>query len=391
MLFQDHDPVSLLEANLYHYQRRFKPFPLPSTINLGHRWVVTSALQKSIRRGNVAMAYKAAMWLHRVNPNQVWNRLRVIACEDVGIGDLGAVFDTLYVSGKIKWRERNGGDEHVLAYIIERLCKAVKSRLADDILYTADVHADYDRHRSEFVEYGTDKLCDIALFDLDRNIFERMIALCYLHGTQRLRPAGMIENKGNASHVIDVFKQTGMPEHHISVIRLALSKTEGHAMSLGLGLLLQAEAKQTRIMKDDFAPSPIINGWPAEAYDKHTREGKQAFRKFLWNCQDVRDYLQTTLPHVDPITMIGWVVFAVEGQSLDQRITFPTCDNIRTKAQSTWLQCERMSARVETELLRLIRRHWQTLNDSRQHVMIKDIKLHSRAPEIVGGIDEERN
>lgn len=369
MLFQDHDPVSLLEANLYHYRREFKPLPLPHKLNLGDRWVVTSALQKSIRRGNTVMAYKAAMWLHQVNPQQVWNRLRVIACEDIGIGDLDAVFDTLYVSGKVKWRERNGGDEHVLAYIIERLCKAVKSRLADDILYTADVHADYDRQRREFVEYSTDKLYDIVLFDPDRDIFERMIALCYLHGTQRLRPAGMIENKGNASHVIDVFKQTGMPQHHIDVIQQALSKTEGHAMSLGLGLLLQAEAKKTRIVQDDIQPSPIINDWPAEAYDKHTREGKQAFRKFLWNCAEVRDYLQTTLPQVDPVIMIGWAMFAIEGQCLDQRITFPTCETIRTQAQSTWLQCKGMSAEIEVGLLEAVKCNLDILHNARADVM----------------------
>lgn len=369
MLFQTHDPVSLLEANLYHYKRGFVPIPLPKEINLGQRWVVTSALQKSVRRGNTAMAYKAALWLHQVNPMQVWNRLRVIACEDIGIGDMQAVYETLYVSGKVKWREHNGGDIHVLAYIIERLCKAVKSRLADDILYTADVHHDYERQRKQFAEHGTDKLYGIALYEPNRDIYERMIALCYLQGTQRLRPIGMIEAKGNPAHVIDAFKQTGMPHHQLEVIRIALSKTEGHAMSLGLGLLLQAKAAQTQIVQDDVHPSPIINGWPAEAYDKHTREGKQAFRRFLWNCPEVREYLQVHLPNVNPVTMIGWAVFAIEGHCLNQRITFEACEAIRHKAQSTWLQCAGMTPDIEAELLAVVKSNYNALNRARADIM----------------------
>ena len=43
-----------------------------------------SALQKDIRRGN---EYEAVFWaveLERFNPRMLWNRLRVIASEDVG-------------------------------------------------------------------------------------------------------------------------------------------------------------------------------------------------------------------------------------------------------------------------------------------------------------------
>ncbi len=361
MLFEEYDPVSRLEASLYRYRIGFNVLPLPTKLNFSHKWIAASALQKSIRRGNVSMAYKAGLAMMQINPASVWNRLRVIACEDIGIGDMRAVYETLYVSGKVKWRERNGGDNHVLAYIIENLCKANKSRLADDILYTADVHADYHHQRMAYVDYSIDELYDIILYQHDRDIFERMIALCYLHGTAIMRPQGMVEMKGQPNFVLDIFKQSGMPECTLDVLKLALPRTEGHALSLGLALLKQASANNHRIIHDTIETN-IIGEWPAEAYDKHTREGKQDFRKFLNQCPEVRTFIQRQLPHVDPIEMIGWCVFALEAQLLDTRIAFDGSEYIRAKAQSAWMQCEGMTPQIQDELLALVRSHMGVLN-----------------------------
>ena len=54
-------------------------------------WVAKSLLQKSIRRGLVMPAYRAALTLMQSNPRQLWSRLCVIAFEDVGFGDIDSV------------------------------------------------------------------------------------------------------------------------------------------------------------------------------------------------------------------------------------------------------------------------------------------------------------
>lgn len=364
MLFEEYDPVSRLEASLYRYRVGFDVLPMPAKLNFSHKWIAASALQKSIRRGNVSMAYKAGLSMMQINPASVWNRLRVIACEDIGIGDMRAVYESLYVSGKVKWRERHGGDSHVLAYIIEQLCKANKSRLADDILYTADVHADYHHQRMAYVDCSIDDLYNIILYQHDCDIFERMIALCYLHGTAIMRPQGMIEMKGQPNLVLDVFKQSGMPDCMLGIIKLALPRTEGHALSLGLSLMMQASANNHHIIRDEIT-NTLIGEWSAEAYDKHTREGKQAFRMFLNRCPEVRTFIQHHLPHVDPVTMIGWCVFALEAQLLDKRVAFDGSEDIRTKAQSAWMQCEGMTQEMQSELLALVKSHMEMLNACR--------------------------
>ena len=55
------------------------------------RWLALSAMQKSIRRGDGLTAQRALATLYRDDPSSTWRRLLIIACEDIGIGALGAV------------------------------------------------------------------------------------------------------------------------------------------------------------------------------------------------------------------------------------------------------------------------------------------------------------
>jgi hypothetical protein len=55
------------------------------------RWLALSVMQKSIRRGDGLTAQRALATLYRDDPSSTWRRLLIIACEDIGIGALGAV------------------------------------------------------------------------------------------------------------------------------------------------------------------------------------------------------------------------------------------------------------------------------------------------------------
>src|SRR6266567_2853282 len=55
------------------------------------RWIASSLLQKSIRRGEVELAQRAACTLHAFDRSAIWRRLVVIACEDIGVGDIHAL------------------------------------------------------------------------------------------------------------------------------------------------------------------------------------------------------------------------------------------------------------------------------------------------------------
>ena len=72
------------------------------------RWLALSAMQKSIRRGDSLTAQRALRTLYQHDPSSTWRRLLIIACEDVGIGALGAVVMTASAQRKRESPARNG-------------------------------------------------------------------------------------------------------------------------------------------------------------------------------------------------------------------------------------------------------------------------------------------
>jgi replication-associated recombination protein RarA len=74
------------------------------------RWVISSLLQKSIRRGETQIAQDAAFTLVKLNGAAIWRRLIVIAFEDVGIANVDAITAVAAASSdvalrKILWRQ----------------------------------------------------------------------------------------------------------------------------------------------------------------------------------------------------------------------------------------------------------------------------------------------
>jgi replication-associated recombination protein RarA len=71
--------------------------------------VISSLLQKSIRRSEAEIARRAAFTFFHLKGAAVWRRLMVIAFEDVGIGSVDALTTTVAGAGDSAWRKKHGG------------------------------------------------------------------------------------------------------------------------------------------------------------------------------------------------------------------------------------------------------------------------------------------
>ena len=96
-----------------------------------------SALQKCIRRGMEYEAVHFAVELEEFNPTMLWNRLKVIASEDIGPANpvMPVLIDVLqknYLTEKSKLAEGNAN--LYLANAVVCLCFSQKSRITDDLL-----------------------------------------------------------------------------------------------------------------------------------------------------------------------------------------------------------------------------------------------------------------
>lgn len=121
-----------------------------------------SALQKDIRRGN---EYEAIFWAVELEGcgkrerSTLWNRLRVIASEDIGIADPVAplIIDVLeknYYSFKDKEDDPN---RVFLVNAILYLAKSPKSRIVDDLLVAVYGDIKFKDKKLEIPDYALDK------------------------------------------------------------------------------------------------------------------------------------------------------------------------------------------------------------------------------------------
>jgi len=119
---------------------------------------LASALQKDIRRGK---EYEAMFWaaeLEDHNPKMLWNRLKIIVCEDIGIAEptLPLIIDTLarwYFEFK---KHKNQPSRLFLAEAILLLCRSKKSRIVDDFLITVYGERKFREKKPKIPDYALD-------------------------------------------------------------------------------------------------------------------------------------------------------------------------------------------------------------------------------------------
>ncbi|MGD6852304.1 MAG: hypothetical protein ACQCN6_09625 [Candidatus Bathyarchaeia archaeon] len=110
-----------------------------------------SALQKCVRRGMEYEAVHFAVELEEFNPTMLWNRLKVIAAEDIGPANpqMPILIDVLqknYLSEKSKLGENNAS--LYLADAVVCLCFSQKSRITDDLLNVVNTEREQGKYPS---------------------------------------------------------------------------------------------------------------------------------------------------------------------------------------------------------------------------------------------------
>ena len=113
---------------------------------------VISALQKEIRR---CKEYEAVYWateLESFNPKALWNRLRVIASEDIGLADPLASLIIDVLEKQYYAADKKDSSRLFVVHAVLYLARSPKSRMVDNLL--AVVYNDEERH--EIPDYALD-------------------------------------------------------------------------------------------------------------------------------------------------------------------------------------------------------------------------------------------
>src|SRR3990170_2157487 len=125
-------------------------------------------MQKCIRRGMEYSAVHFAVELEEHNPTALWNRLKIIASEDVGVANppMPIMIETLhkhYCESKSKLN--NDSYRLFVVNAVICLCRSPKSRITDDLLKVVYIERQFERN----------KLPQIPNFALDMHTYRGKI------------------------------------------------------------------------------------------------------------------------------------------------------------------------------------------------------------------------
>lgn len=269
-----------IEARILKKLQSKRPvLPKTSISSLSHKWRLSSAWQKSVRRSQPEQAIKMLLGLHLCDPQYAWRRITVLYYEDVAGFDFHTAEELMWVQGKIAWRKGYNADVRLAAVYTEAMANSVKSRFccnASTWFTCATMPKEYWEH---FAHASPTELVDLAATG---DLVDRIAALRYLAGVA-------LDNRPHRSRnkeaYIEAVSKMNVPPAALNLALKALSIRNGcdalsPTLPLFWELFLKATPNPGAIANDVEQPVLDIGGIPSYAYDTHCYEGKRAMRYF---------------------------------------------------------------------------------------------------------------
>lgn len=289
-------------------------------------WLASSLLQKAIRRGNADLAASAALTLYKVRGTSIWRRLMVIAFEDVGIGCIEAVCDTVTLATDRSARTAAGEETAVVACLARRLAYAPKDRSSDYLMGAAQHHPELEvtRHRAGSASL-TDRLAMISEPGLPLTM--RALAAWYASGLDRADEKRL--GRADLAGVLQAYCRLGASERLANATAIAAKRTREPITILLPLIELASRANGRRSVRSEaMRRSPLIGDIPAYAYDKHTRIGKQAISIFARENDEVRTCLEKHLPEFRHRGAAAVAAFYADASPVLRRLDWDHSDSL---------------------------------------------------------------
>lgn len=262
--------------------------PPPPTLtikNVARKWELVSAYQKTVRRGDAALAMQLASAMAGLDGERqyMWRRICTVAAEDVGAGNPDLMAFVLAASSVFTPSTTSPAETRALWTVLTRLmCMSAKSRL----------YCQLSLLQESQVEYGA----RIQTF----------------HSTEIGRQVGKIVSS-------DFRNMDLAPAERW----LATANWRAEGMSVGPmwhEMLRAADQDAASLTVIPWTPLPAVTlkGLPSYAYDKHTQVGKAALSRAC-SLPLVRK-LFNEHPCADKRDALGWAMFYEEGGKIEQEL-----------------------------------------------------------------------
>jgi hypothetical protein len=335
---------------------------------IADQWVTTSLLQKSIRRGEVGTAQRAAYTLFAQKGSAIWRRFMVIAFEDVGPASPDAVAMTVAASTDPSWRRKNGGDLNIAVQLARVLAQAPKSRSAEHLITSAQHHPSLAKARMLRAATSlTDQLA--AVMNQNASLTERAIAASCASGVGW---NGEKRENGDLAAVLETFHRLGVPDELVTATGVAARKTR-EPITLMVPLVWPAANRDSypTIIESAVPVAKIVDGVPMYSLDKHTRLGREAIRRFASENVEVRETLARYVPAARRNDAAYMTAFYADAAPLAAKLLWEGADELEAFGTETDLLLSGVPPEGFAPLLAALRNNLEHLNEVRARLFVQ--------------------
>jgi MgsA AAA+ ATPase C terminal len=335
---------------------------------IADQWVVKSLLQKSIRRGEVDIAQRAALTFLSQKGSAIWRRFIVVAFEDVGAGSADVVAMTVAASTDASWRKQSGGDAIVASRLARLLAEAPKSRSAEHLITSSDQHPSFEQERRAVSSSSiADNLAAVA--DKSNSLTHRTLAGWCVSGIgwEREKVPG-----SNLPALLDTFRQLGVPEELVAATGIAATKSrEPITLMVPLIWLAARDAQVPTVVEAAVPRSLVLDDIPMYALDKHTRIGLEAIRSLVKYNSEIREFLERHVAPTQRHKAAYMAAFYADAAPLASKLSWDGADQLEALGTETDLLKVGVPVEQIEPLLSLFQANVDHLNKLRVHTVCK--------------------
>jgi hypothetical protein len=342
---------------------------LPSKPIAADPWVISSLLQKSIRRGERELAQRAAFTFFHLKGAAVWRRLMVIAFEDVGIGSVDAVTTTVAAAGDSAWRKNHGGDLKLAVYLAGLLAEAPKDRSADYLCDARDHSMLTDFWRAMEKASLESRLSHVR--DQGLGLPHQAVAALSALG---IGSRGDISRTGGLEALLATFRELEVPEELVAATGIAAARTREPITAMVPLIWLAARNSENRVADSAVPPLVTADDVPLYALDKHTRSGCEAIWRFACENDSIRACLARFVPADRRRSACYMAAFYVDAAPIARRLMWEQSDALETFGIERDLLHAGVPAEGIQPLLKAMRVNLGHLNELRAQVLARTLR-----------------
>lgn len=328
------------------------------------KWILSSAMQKSIRRGNEAVAVSIALRLQALDSRYLRRRLPVIALEDVGLGSIETCIEVITVCSSSRYWTGNATQS--ISYMVAAMARAIKSRAACDALCWSGVHPSRKELARSIDSLKPIDLAAVAADD-DRPTIERVLA-SRLFGDKFLSGT-FLKSPDAERDFLGLFVQRLPVPKSIEWLVRHRHGTAGMAMMLPLIFNI---AGRTHVQPGNEFPlsSELCGGVPLAALDQYTRLGRTVVSELFGCSTKLQKFAQQKIHCNQPQTAISLALFQVDSAYLNQVLSSPELQEIRIRSEEAELSATGVAPQNQPELHELLRSEASSIAAIRKRILI---------------------